>query len=162
MKAEGAVPAQIPQLLYAIQGTQTQRLPPVSGLLESGRGDFVGGQREERLRYLPVQQGTITLPPLALRWWDTERQEWQLAELPGTEYQIGAPRAAGREAVLRASAQAHPWRYALIISIFVILAGAGYMARRPLWRSWLFAQAAIKGFWSPIPLPDLIPTAKDK
>jgi hypothetical protein len=162
VKAEGAVPAQIPQLLYAIQGTQTQRLTPVSGLLESGRGDFLGGQREERLRYLPVQQGTITLPPLALRWWDTERQEWQLAELPGADYQIGAPRPAGREAVLRASAQAHPWWYVLTISILIILAGAGYLARRPLRRSWLFAQAAIKRFWDPVPLPDLIPTMKEK
>jgi hypothetical protein len=162
VKAEGAVPAQIPQLLYAIQGTPTQRLSPVSGLLEAGRGDFLGGQREERLRYLPMEPGTVTLPVLTLRWWDTERQAWQLAELPGTEYQVGAPRAAGREAALRASALSHPWRYLLLASVLIILACAGYLARHSIWRSWRFAQAAIKRFWDPVPLPNLIPTTKEK
>ncbi|MGB6189310.1 MAG: oxygen tolerance domain protein [Aeromonas molluscorum] len=162
VKAEGAVPTQIPQLLYAIQGTPTQRLTPSSELLETGRGDFLGGRREERLRYLPTAQGTVTLPALTLRWWDTERQAWQSAELPGADYQVAAPRAAGREALLRASTLSHPWWSLLLASVLVILVCVGYLARHSLWRAWRFAREAIKRFWDPVPLPNLIPTTKEK
>ena len=52
VKARGIAPTQIPQILYAIPGTETQRLTPENTLLKSGRGEIEGAQRVEKLRYL--------------------------------------------------------------------------------------------------------------
>ncbi|MFQ2093535.1 oxygen tolerance domain protein [Aeromonas taiwanensis] len=161
VKAEGVVPSQIPQLLYAIPGQDSQRLPPVNSLLDSGRGDFGGGQREERLRYLPTRQGKLVLPPLTLRWWDTSAQRWQSAELPGADYEIQGPRAAGREAELRAGTASHLWRYLSMLGGLAILAVAGFFARHSLLRGWQFARLAVARFWRPVPLPNLTPSHKE-
>ncbi|WP_349922132.1 oxygen tolerance domain protein [Aeromonas veronii] len=162
VQAEGAVPSQIPQLLYAIPGQESQRLAPVNRLLDSGRGDFMGGQREERLRYMPTTAGTVTLPPLTLRWWNSEQQQWQQESLPGAEYKVGAPRTAGGEAVLRASSLAHWKPYAIGLVLILLLAGAAYLARHSLLRGWCFAREALKRFWTPVPLPGLLPVNKEK
>jgi hypothetical protein len=101
VKSVGILANQVPQLLYAIPGTGPQRLTPVNTLLKSGRGDVQGAQHVERLRYLPSQAGTITLPLIKLRWWDTAHPQWQTAELPGASFNVAGARAAGSESVLR-------------------------------------------------------------
>lgn len=162
VQAQGAVPSQIPQLLYAIPGQDSQRLAPVSRLLDTGRGDFMGGEREERLRYIPTTPGTVSLPPLTLRWWNSERQQWLQATLPGSEYHVGAPRAAGGEAVLRASSLSRLEPYALGLALILLLGGIAYVARHSLLRGWQFAREAQKRFWTPVSLPGLLPMNKEK
>ena len=160
VKANGILANQIPQLLYAIPGTDTQRLTPVNSLLKSGRGDIQGALREERLRYLPSQAGIVTLPPVKLRWWDTAHQQWQIAELPGSSLQVAAARAAGSEAALRGTTDGGTWRIALIIGVIAIIAALIFFIRRQLWRSLKYLHHVWRRFWNPVALPELSPTKR--
>lgn len=162
VKASGIMPTQIPQILYAIPGTDVQRLTPVNTLLKSGRGDIEGAQRVETLRYLPSQAGSITLPPVKLRWWDTTHQQWQVAELPGSTLQVAQARAAGSESVLRGVSDENRWQTALIIALVVMVAVVIGLTRRLLWRSLTYFYHIWRRFWAPVPLPALTPGKRGK
>lgn len=75
VRAGDISPVQIPQLLFAIPGSHSQRLTAKNSLITSSRGDIDGAQRIETLRYLPIEAGEIVLPPIKLRWWDTTHQQ---------------------------------------------------------------------------------------
>lgn len=160
VEAGGIVATQIPQILYAIPGTDTQRLTPENTLLKSGRGDIEGARRVEKLRYLPSQAGTITLPTVKLRWWDTTHQQWQVAELPGSTLQVAAARAAGSESALRGTTAENHWQTALIIAVIVLLAVVIVLTRRLLWRSLQYLHHRWHHFWAPVHLPRLTPEKK--
>ncbi|EFE94158.1 BatD family protein [Serratia odorifera] len=160
VKAGGVVATQIPPLLYAIPGTDTQRLTPINTLLKTGRGDVGDVQRIEKLRYLPSQAGTVTLPPIALRWWDTTRRQWQVAQLPGATMQVAAARAAGRESVLRGTTANGQWRAIIIGVSLSLIALLLWLSRRPLWRSLKYCHRRWRRFWQPIPLAELTPSKR--
>ncbi|MEL4016098.1 oxygen tolerance domain protein [Dryocola clanedunensis] len=162
VKAVGILANQVPQLLYAIPGTGTQRLTPVNTLLKSGRGDVQGAQRVERLRYLPSQAGTITLPPIKLRWWDTAHRQWQTAELPGASFNVAGARAAGSESVLRGTTGEDKWHLALSVAAIALVALIIWFTRRLLWRSLNYLRHVWRRFWDPVQLPDLSPTKRGK
>ncbi|EDS7420319.1 protein BatD [Salmonella enterica subsp. houtenae] len=157
VNATGITAAQIPQILYAIPGTDTQRLTPENTLLKSGRGQIEGALRVERLRYLPTQAGTIVLPPIKLRWWDTTHQQWQVDELPGSTLQVAGARAEGSESALRGTSDENHWRSALLVVALVMLAVVIGLMRRLLWRSLKYLHHMWRNFWAPIHLPRLTP-----
>ncbi|CAM3865952.1 BatD family protein [Rahnella bruchi] len=157
VKARGIVANQIPLVLYAIPGTQTQSLPAQSQLLTEGRGDVDGAERTERLRYLPSQAGTVTLPPVQLRWWDTDHQQWQLAKLPGATFHIAAARGAGSESVLRGSTGEEKWHIILPAVAGVILAVILWFSRHPIARGARYLHRRWHRFWHPVPLSELTP-----
>lgn len=160
VKARGIVANQIPHVLYAIPGTETQSLPAQSQLLTEGRGDVDGAERTERLRYLPSQAGTVTLPPVQLRWWDTDHQQWQLAKLPGASFTLAAARGAGNEAVLRGTSGDEKWQIAMLIAAFVIFATLLWLCRRMIARGLRYGRHRWHGFWHPVPLSNLLPDEK--
>lgn len=160
VKANGIVAAQIPQILFAIPGTDTQRLLPVNTLLKSGRGEIEGAQREETLRYLPSQAGTIILPPVKLRWWDTVNLQWKIAELPGSTLPVAEAPAAGSESALRGTSGQGKWQTALLAGALALVALLIWFTRRLLWRSWQYLHHRWQRFWSPVQLPDLTPTKR--
>ncbi|HEI8865438.1 TPA: BatD family protein [Serratia odorifera] len=162
VKAGGVIATQIPQLLYAIPGTETQRLAPINTLLKTGRGDIGDAQRIETLRYLPSQAGSVTLPPIVLRWWDTTRQQWQVAQLPGTTLPVASTRAAGSESVLRGTSARGQWQAAIGGVSLSLIALLLWLARRPLWRSLKYCHHGWRRFWQPIPLAQLTPNKRGK
>lgn len=157
VQAKDVIPAQIPQLLYAIPGSGTQRLTPEDSLLSSGRGDTDGAQRIERLRYMPDKAGQLTLPAVKLRWWDTTHQQWQLAELPAATFTIGPPRAAGSESTLVAKDPGQFWQMASWLAVLMLVVLIGWFTRRFCWRALRFAYLRWCGFWRVVPLPELAP-----
>jgi hypothetical protein len=156
-RATDVMPAQIPALLYAINGTHTQRLTPENHLLTSGRGDIDGAERVETLRYLPVAAGTITLPPIKLRWWDTTHQQWQIAELPGSTYTVAASRTAGAESALKGVSDDLTWRNALMLAGGLGLLVLMFIFRRTLQRSAYHLSHRWHRFWQPLSLPGQTP-----
>ncbi|WP_343550346.1 oxygen tolerance domain protein [Pantoea sp.] len=162
LRANDVIAAQIPQLLYAIPGTDTQRLPAANSDLTQGRDEIVGAQRQERLRYLPAQPGELTIPPLRLRWWDTRQQQWQLAELPGAHYAFAAARSAGSEQALKARPP-FQWEAWLIWgAIFLLLLLLALLFRHPLGRALRRVVALTHDFWRVVALPDLTPTKRKR
>ncbi|MFK3660212.1 oxygen tolerance domain protein [Scandinavium sp. NPDC088450] len=162
LKAEDVLPAQIPQLLYAIPGDSSQRLVPENSFAKDGRGNIEGAMRVERLRYLPTEAGTLTLPPIKLRWWDTERQTWQLAELKGETLTIQASRAAGKESALKGRSGERNWQTVGILIVLIMICVACWFARHSLQKSGLWLAHRWHRFWSPVSLPDLIPVNRRK
>lgn len=156
------MPAQIPPLLYAIPGTHTQRLTPVNRMLTSGRGEVDGAQRVETLRYLPIEAGIINLPPIRLRWWNTSRQQWQIAELAGSKYQVTASKTAGKESILKGKNGQSTGVTALICIGFFAVFGLFFFYRHALLRSCRFLSRQCRRFWHPISLPGPIPEKRSE
>jgi len=162
VKAQDVLPAQIPQLLYAIPGSDSQRLTPQNRFIKGGRGDIDGAMRIERLRYMPTEAGTVTLPPVKLRWWDTEHQQWQLAELKGQTLKVDSARAAGKESALRGSSGEVNGSLIiglLALALFVVI---GWFTRRSLYRSAAWITHRWQRFWQPVTLPGLAPVERKK
>lgn len=65
VEAQDALPGQIPPLLYAISGSESQRLAPVNEALKASAAMSSALIRVEQLRYLPSHSGTLTLPPIS-------------------------------------------------------------------------------------------------
>ncbi|HID8544193.1 TPA: oxygen tolerance domain protein [Escherichia coli] len=162
VQANDVMPAQIPPLLYAIPGMHTQRLPPENQPVTAGRGEIKGAQRVETLRYLPVEAGAITLPPVKLRWWDTAHQQWRTAELPGSTYQVAASKAAGAEAALRGKTASSAWLNALLIAAALATAGLLFFFRHALQRSGQFLSRQWRRFWLPHALPGQTPKNENR
>ncbi|MGU3413311.1 oxygen tolerance domain protein [Enterobacteriaceae bacterium C34A] len=162
LKAEDVLPAQTPQLLYAIPGDSSQRLAPENSFAKDGRGNIEGAMRVERLRYLPTEAGSLTLPPVRLRWWDTQHQQWQLAELPGQTLKVESARASGKESVLKGSTGDAKWQMLLAGLVLLALAAIGWFARRPLRQSAVWLSHRWQRFWRPVLLPTLAPVNRRK
>lgn len=162
LQAEEVLPVQIPQILYAIPGNNSQRLVPENRFVKDGRGGINGAIRVERLRYLPTSAGPLTLPPVKLRWWDTGQQKWQLATLPGQTLKVGSARAAGKELALEGRRDDEKWQTALMVLVLSVTAIAGWFARRALRQSRIWLVHRWQRFWSPVPLPALAPVNRRK
>ncbi|WP_338576748.1 oxygen tolerance domain protein [Erwinia sp. E_sp_B04_8] len=162
VEAHDVIPAQIPQILFSIPGTGSQRLTPVNSLLTSGRNEVTGARRVERLRYLPAQPGKLTLPEVRLRWWDTRHQQWQLATLPAATYTIAPARAEGSESALRAAGP-DPLRHLILFSaVIMVLALLAWWLRHRLWRALRFVIQRWLQVWRIVPLPELSPRKRKK
>lgn len=157
VEARDALPGQIPPLLYAISGSESQRLAPVSEPLKSERGDVIGAHRVERLRYLPSHSGTLTLPPISLRWWDTINHQWRTAKLTGETLNVAAARQGGAEQALRGTTGMVSWQSLMWIMIAAAAAGGGWFGRRWCYRTLLSISRRWRRFWQPQPLPPLAP-----
>lgn len=162
VKAQDILPAQIPQILYAIPGDESQRLTPQNTFIKGGRDDIEGAMRVERLRYMPTESGTLTLPPVKLRWWDTEHQQWQLAELKGETLKVESARGAGKESALRGTTGEGKWKVSIGLLVLLILGATGWFVRRPLRQSLVWLRHRWQRFWQPIPLPALAPVERKK
>ncbi|MEJ5074532.1 oxygen tolerance domain protein, partial [Enterobacter ludwigii] len=106
--------------------------------------------------------GTLTLPPIKLRWWDTEHQQWQLAELKGETLKVESARAAGKESALRGSTGNTPWNFAIGLLVLLIIGALGWFARRPLRQSAHWLHHRWQRFWQPVLLPELAPVERKK
>lgn len=162
LRARNVIPAQIPSLLFSIPGSGTQLLAPENSTLTSGRDEVEGAQRIERLRYLPDKPGQLTLPPVQLRWWDTTRQQWQLAHLPGKTFTVAPARATGSESALIAREPGRVWFIAGWVAVALFLALVAVCSRRLLWRALRFGYHRWLQLWRVVSLPELAPFKKRK
>ena len=64
------------------------RLPAEVSTLNDSQGLSLGGERIERIRYLPEAAGTLSLPALELVWWDIDENKVKRALLPGREIPV--------------------------------------------------------------------------
>jgi hypothetical protein len=148
------IPVQIPQILYAIPGDGSQRLAPVNDYIKSARGDIEKGIRQERIRYFLARSGTLVIPPVQLRWWDTEHQKWQQATLEGKTLKILEPVAAGSEKILQARTANNAGLLSVVFLLTMsLLFCIIWLIRKPLTRGLLWLIIRWHKFWSPVHLP---------
>lgn len=81
VKAVGVLAEQLPQLVStAPKGWRIYREKPV--LHNEGQANHMVGQRIEKIAYVPQNHGQLTLPPVAVTWWDLSAHATREAILP--------------------------------------------------------------------------------
>ncbi|MGE3298236.1 MAG: BatD family protein [Porticoccaceae bacterium] len=97
LTATGTTSARIPPLeLPAPQGHR--RYPDQPELEDDATAAGLRGRRTERFAVVADQPGTLVLPPIKVRWWNTATRAFEETEVPGARFEIlpaaGAPQAA--------------------------------------------------------------------
>lgn len=88
-----------------------------------------GGKRVERLTYIAQAGGKVSLPAIALRWFDTDSQQVATAELEGLALDIEG------STLLPAAADTAGWRWYWLAALAALLL-CGAAAWRWLWPLW--------------------------
>lgn len=106
-------------------GLQGQILPADVETITDPRGNAIGGERIERIRYIPEQGGLYQLPDLTLHWWDIDENRAKQSTLPALKI------------VVAANSAARPvWLWLLILPVAGI---TGWLANRR--RNWIRSTA---------------------
>lgn len=83
LTAKGLTAAQLPPL--SVENSPGIKLYPDQPQNQDQKMDAgVTGIRTETMAIVPTQSGELTLPEVAVTWWDTERNEQRVARLPAT------------------------------------------------------------------------------
>ncbi len=137
LTAKGLTAAQLPPLTMApVDGIKFYPDQPQTQDQKADSG--VTGIRTETVAIVPTKSGELTLPPIAVTWWDTDSKQQRQATLPATTIQV-APSAAApiaqpipdieikqptSVATEPASAESStPWLWIVLTCAFALLSG---------------------------------------
>lgn len=87
IRAQGLTAAQI-QPLPELRGDDFKIYPDQAKLEDQINTGGVLGVRTETLAIVPNRAGELTLPAIAVRWWDTDNQRMQTSTLPAKSFQV--------------------------------------------------------------------------
>jgi len=133
VRAEGISGDRLPRLEMAAQpGLRAHHDLPDFGseYLEAG----MAGRRVQRVVLMPLEEGEIALPELALSWWDVAADAPRTATLPGRTLRVGAAEAveAAPEAPPGVAPQAVMRGFAIAILVLSAAVLWGYLRNQPL------------------------------
>lgn len=90
VKIEGTPPLFIPPLI-GTEGTEALRPYPKEPVLEESENrGILSGTRTETVTYVALAEGTATLPPLSLSWYNLSSKAVETIELDGTTVEVAA------------------------------------------------------------------------
>ena len=87
IQAEGVTAAQLPDLDNQ-NIANVNRYPDKPVTQENIAGETIVAKRIEKTAYIPTQAGRLTLPAVAVHWWNTQRQQMEVANLPAKNFSI--------------------------------------------------------------------------
>jgi hypothetical protein len=103
LQAQGLGFEQLPELtLAAPQGAEIYPDKPDTRTRDDGT--WLYGERVRKFAFVPTKPGTLTIPGVSVKWWDTAHDRLQTAELP--EHTLTVLPAAGKSANPNAPASA--------------------------------------------------------
>ncbi|MFT3790682.1 MAG: BatD family protein [Rudaea sp.] len=89
LKAQGLAFEQLPELkLPRIDGADVY--PDKEAQVNRDDGAWQYGERTRKFAIVPNRTGTLTIPPLALSWWDTQNDRAASADLPAVKLDVAA------------------------------------------------------------------------
>jgi hypothetical protein len=88
LSAQGLTGAQI-QPLPSINSADYKIYPDQPKIEEQVSSAGILGIRTETVALVPNRMGEVLLPPIEVRWWDTEKQRMQTSALPAVTLQVG-------------------------------------------------------------------------
>lgn len=94
LSAEGAPAMMLPPTSFAaLDGLTLYPSSPVVRDAVDNHGGFVGGTRVDTASYVIDHRGRYTLPPVTVRWMDSDTRQWREASVPGVSFHAwwGAP-----------------------------------------------------------------------
>jgi oxygen tolerance protein BatD len=81
LQAQGLGYEQLPELeLAAADGAQAY--PDKADTRTRDDGEWLYGERVRKFAFVPTRPGTLTIPGLSVRWWDTAHDHAEVAQLP--------------------------------------------------------------------------------
>ena len=87
MQAQGLAFEQLPELeLAAPPGADVY--PDKADTRTRDDGEWLYGERVRKFAFVPTRPGTLTIPGMTLRWWDTLDDREQVAELPARTVEV--------------------------------------------------------------------------
>ncbi len=91
LQADNALAMALPKpVMGEIAGLSGYLQPPQVSNLDDGRGNFLGGQRVDIIRYRIDAAGSHTLPALAVKWWDSNARQIRTAQVPAVTFEAAA------------------------------------------------------------------------
>jgi hypothetical protein len=84
LKAEGALGNQLPSLARHLESSNYRIYRDATAIKNgiSANGEYLTGSRRETFTIIPLEDGWIRLPRVALAWWDVDSHSAKVAELP--------------------------------------------------------------------------------
>lgn len=89
LSAQGLTGAQI-QPLANPESTDYKTYPDQAKIEEQISSAGILGTRTETVALVPMRLGEILMPPIEVRWWDTENQRMRTSTVPAVTLQVGA------------------------------------------------------------------------
>ena len=89
LSAQGLTGAQI-QPLANPESTDYKTYPDQAKIEEQISSGGILGTRTETVALVPMRMGEILMPPIEVRWWDTENQRMRTSTVPAVTLQVGA------------------------------------------------------------------------
>jgi len=86
--ANGLLSSQLPVLGETDTNSGIKQYADQPVLENTIANDGFVGKREEKIAYIPTQAGEITLPPIKLNWWNTEKDKLETITLPGRKIKV--------------------------------------------------------------------------
>jgi hypothetical protein len=91
LQADGALGMSLPTpSLGDVRGLSRYAKSPEVSNLDDGRGHFNGGQRIDSVTYRIDVEGHYSLPPIAVKWWDTSTRQIRIAQVPAISFDAAA------------------------------------------------------------------------
>lgn len=91
LQADNALPLALPvPALGEGAGLSSYPQTPQVSNMDDGRGNFLGGQRIDSIRYRIDTAGAHTLPAIAVKWWDSTTRQIRTAEVPAVTFEAAA------------------------------------------------------------------------
>jgi len=86
--ANGLLSSQLPVLGETDTNSGIKQYADQPVLENTVSNDGFVGKREEKIAYIPTQAGEITLPPIKLNWWNTDKDKLETITLPGRNIKV--------------------------------------------------------------------------
>lgn len=84
----GNIGSMAPPLSLALNENQFRVYPAAPVIEDDARGDTVKGSRLQTNSIVPLQPGSLTLPPTEIIWWDTASKEVRISTTPARKLNI--------------------------------------------------------------------------
>lgn len=89
MRAEGLAAEQLPELDMTLPAG-SELYPDQAELQTRDDGNWLQGERTRKFAIVPAQPGTLSLPAVSVRWWNTSTDRAEIATLPARSINIVA------------------------------------------------------------------------
>lgn len=150
LQADGALAMSLPTpSLSDVNGLSRYPKAPQISNLGDGRGNFSSGQRIDTVTYRIDTDGSHSLPPISLKWWDAGTRQARTAHVPAVTFQATANSAYRPVFSITADLKklGQPSRLYLsghwlaLIALLLAIAVLGWFTRPLLHRAYLAVQA---------------------
>jgi hypothetical protein len=88
LSANGLTAAQLPSVADGKAVDGFKLYPDQAQLTDDKNDSGIVGKRVQKIAYIPTRPGSVTLPPVEVKWWDAAAGKEQVATLPARSFSV--------------------------------------------------------------------------